>query len=212
MSYKDRQEGIELIVLECEGYWRAMGISPQKIQEMRGELESHLQEAMRDGKPVETVTGGDTLAFAEEWGKPYTPHQSPAGRAAEQAAFVFIGTALAGTVGHLWRRSYEVPYDLRKSASGLARGHAAGLLTIFSMRQYVRRSGLVEDLEELSWRNFFVQGGALTAGYAALLGINAAAKGGDRSAFSEWSWKSTIVSGLVSGVSLWLAYNKRQEG
>ncbi len=211
MSYEDRQEEIELVVLECESYWRAMGISPQKVEEMRSELESHLQEAMRDGKPVESVTGGDTLAFAEEWGKPYTPYQSPAGRAAEQVAFVFIGAALAGTVGHLWRRSYEVPYDLRKSASGLARGHVAGLTVNFSMRQYVRRSGLVEDLEELSWRNFFVQGGALTAGYAALLGINLAAKGGDHSAFSEWSWKSTIVSGFVGGVSLWLTREKQRE-
>ena len=211
MSYEDRQEELEIVMLECEGYWRAMGISPQRVGEMQGELGNHLQEALQDGKPVESVIGGDTLAFAEDWGKPYVPQHSAFERAVEQAAFVFVGVALAGTAAHLWRRSYEVPYDLRKSASGLARGHLVGLMMNFSIRHYIRRSGSVEDLEELSWGNFFVQNGALTVGYAALLGINVAAKGGDGSAFSEWSWKSSAISGFVGVVLLWLAREKRQQ-
>ena len=212
MNYEDQQEQAELVVIECEGYWRASGISPRKIEEMKEELGNHLQEALLDGKPVEFVIGDDTFVFAEEWGRPHVPQQSPVAHAVEQVAFVFTGIAFAGAASHLRRRSYDVPFDLRKMSSGIVRGHVVAFTTNFSMRQYVRRSGLTEELEELSWNRLFIYSGAITVGYAVLLGINLVAKDGDYSAFSEWSWKSTAIAGLGGGTLLWLAREKQQAG
>ena len=52
---------------DCERYWRAAGIGRRTAAEMRQELETHLAQALDDGRTIEDVTGGSVAEFAAEW-------------------------------------------------------------------------------------------------------------------------------------------------
>ncbi len=52
---------------DCERYWRAAGIGRRTAAEMRQELETHLAQALEDGRSVADVTGGSVAEFAAEW-------------------------------------------------------------------------------------------------------------------------------------------------
>lgn len=94
------------------------------------------------------------FVFDEEWFKPHLPQISPVARVVEQVAFVFVGIAFPGTTGHLWRRSYDVPFDLCEKSSGLIRRRVAALATAFfvqhSFSSICSVRGLTDDLEWLS--------------------------------------------------------------
>ncbi len=60
------------------------------------ELRSHLQDAMREGKAVESVVGGDITSFAEEWADAYrgdhpVPADPPTSRGTGEAARANMG-------------------------------------------------------------------------------------------------------------------------
>ena len=52
---------------DCERYWRAAGIGRRTAADMRQELETHLAQALTDGRSVEDVVGDDLAAFAADW-------------------------------------------------------------------------------------------------------------------------------------------------
>lgn len=54
------------VLTEVERYWRATGLSPETVSEMRAELEQHLLEAEQDDRSVDEVIG-DRASFAEGW-------------------------------------------------------------------------------------------------------------------------------------------------
>lgn len=58
---------LDQVVERCRGYWSGSGVTAEAVDEMAGELRTHLQEAAAAGKSIETVTGPDVEAFAEEW-------------------------------------------------------------------------------------------------------------------------------------------------
>jgi membrane protein implicated in regulation of membrane protease activity len=58
---------VEAVLDKCATSWKSAGISPDVIQEMRAELESHLMEAGAAGKNAEAVVGPDVTAFANAW-------------------------------------------------------------------------------------------------------------------------------------------------
>jgi membrane protein implicated in regulation of membrane protease activity len=58
---------IDQVVDRCRTYWRQSGVSSGAAEEMTSELRSHLEDASKAGKGIETVTGPDIEGFAEEW-------------------------------------------------------------------------------------------------------------------------------------------------
>ena len=66
------------LVSACSGYWELRGIPPVRRQEMRLELEQHLEQAIHDGKSLQVVVGTNALGFAEDWARE-TPHHFPRG-------------------------------------------------------------------------------------------------------------------------------------
>jgi membrane protein implicated in regulation of membrane protease activity len=52
---------------DCERYWRAAGIGRRTAADMRQELETHLAQALADGRTVGDVVGGDLPGFAADW-------------------------------------------------------------------------------------------------------------------------------------------------
>jgi len=61
------REAVTATATACERYWRASGIGRAAAAEMRQELETHLAEAVADGRTVADVIGTDTAIFAAEW-------------------------------------------------------------------------------------------------------------------------------------------------
>lgn len=59
------------VIDRCRSYWLRSGVDPEGADDMTTELRSHLQEAVAAGKDLETVTGSDIEAFAEEWASEY---------------------------------------------------------------------------------------------------------------------------------------------
>lgn len=57
----------EQVVERCRTYWLGSGIDQGGVADMALELRSHLQEATAAGKSIESVTGADIEAFANEW-------------------------------------------------------------------------------------------------------------------------------------------------
>ena len=65
------------LLAEIEAYWRATGLSPAEVAEMKAELELHLADAKAEGRTVVDVVG-DAAEFAEAWaaarrGRPVAP-------------------------------------------------------------------------------------------------------------------------------------------
>jgi hypothetical protein len=79
----ERADRVTLAVEDCVEYWRRTGVPRSAVAGMREELEQHLQDAVTEGKSVESVVGPDVLAFAEEWAREFRPagaiHQPPKG-------------------------------------------------------------------------------------------------------------------------------------
>src|SRR6266567_5780078 len=67
------QQQIADLAEACAGYWELRGIARASSNEMRLELEQHLQQATRDGKSLEAVLGPNPLAFAEAWAREMQP-------------------------------------------------------------------------------------------------------------------------------------------
>jgi membrane protein implicated in regulation of membrane protease activity len=66
----DRAE-ITRIVADCTRYWRETGVPRPATEEMRLELEQHLEDAAAEGRAPETEVGADLPAFAEAWAREY---------------------------------------------------------------------------------------------------------------------------------------------
>lgn len=66
----DRAE-IARVVADCVRYWRETGVPRGAIDDMRLELEQHLEEALNEGAAAERVVGADPAAFAEAWALEY---------------------------------------------------------------------------------------------------------------------------------------------
>jgi hypothetical protein len=69
------------VVEDCARYWRRTGVPPPRVQEMRAELEAHLQEATAEGKALDAVVGPHVEGFAEEWAREFRPSPAPPRRA-----------------------------------------------------------------------------------------------------------------------------------
>jgi hypothetical protein len=84
----------ERVMRTCERYWKRTGVPRDRIAEMRAELETHLHEAAREGRPVDSVVGPDVTAFAEGWAREFRPPMVMSQRRAWGPALLAL---LAGT-------------------------------------------------------------------------------------------------------------------
>lgn len=75
---RDRErEDIVKVAEQCERYWLETNVPDSNAREMRDELMSHLEAAVAEGKPAESVIGTDIKAFAEEWASVYRTDVTP---------------------------------------------------------------------------------------------------------------------------------------
>jgi membrane protein implicated in regulation of membrane protease activity len=105
------QAEVVKIVADCVRYWRETGVPRRAVEEMRIELEQHLNDAVRDGRSPERVVGNDLPAFAESWASEYRKGESSASwvevtsgrleseRSARRAAFAYTAGGVALVAG-----------------------------------------------------------------------------------------------------------------
>lgn len=60
-------------VATCRHQWSRMGLSGARIADMTSELGAHLCDALADGRTIDSVTGPDLAAFAQEWARENAP-------------------------------------------------------------------------------------------------------------------------------------------
>jgi hypothetical protein len=91
----ERSDRVRLVVEDCVEYWRRTGVPRSAVVGMREELERHLRDAVEEGRSVESVTGPDVLAFAEEWAREFRPAAAiPRRGDGRGPAFLALGSAL----------------------------------------------------------------------------------------------------------------------
>jgi len=118
MVDQQTQQQISDLVNACEGFWELRGIQQERRNEMRLELEQHLEQAARDGKSLEAVVGPNTLAFAESWARE-TPHQFPRGGVVilrwmvfDWLVYALLFLLVIALFEHLILRSPSFPFTL----------------------------------------------------------------------------------------------------
>lgn len=93
----------------CAAVWALAEIPRARIAEMRAELERHLRDAARDGKPPAATVGPDVIAFAQVWAQEDRPAPSWPRRIGAAASTVFGAAAVVAALGHLRSGSGEFP-------------------------------------------------------------------------------------------------------
>ena len=195
MRVKDQWEKAKEALDFCEMHWIATDVPVEKIEEMREELYEHLQEAIRDGKPVEAVVGTDPIAFAEEFAAPVRPRKSlkwkVLGLVTPQAGYaVFLLL-----IGHLWHWSLDFP------VTPFVYMFALGAM-LFSSLDFGMRMPLSASLrfDGPPLRQAVIVVLITTIAAAAIVGINLAVNFGDASPLSHWSWRATLIVTVVAFV------------
>ncbi len=112
------QQRISDLINACAGYWELRGIPQERRNEMRLELEQHLEQAVCDGKSLEAVVGPNPLAFAESWAKE-TPHHFSRGfniiirwLIFDWLTYALLFLSLIALFEHLVLRSSSFPFSL----------------------------------------------------------------------------------------------------
>lgn len=80
MDTETQEQQITRIIEDCEVYWLLRNVPRVKVDDMRLELEQHLRDAARDGKPLEAVIDGEVEDFAEAWADENRQNESLGGR------------------------------------------------------------------------------------------------------------------------------------
>lgn len=102
MKFESVEQEIGMTVDWCVILWGASGIPVERVAEMKGELETHLREALHDGKTVDEVTGGDVGAFAGAWAVEDRPRMTLGARVMEWAGLLATSAIFVSVFGHLW--------------------------------------------------------------------------------------------------------------
>lgn len=189
MKFESVEQEIEMTVDWCVILWGANGIPPEKVAEMKGELEDHLRMAIRDGKSVDSVIGSNVNDFAAAWAVENRPPITFGERVMEWAGLLALSAVLVSVFGHVWYFSPTYSVEDRWWYA------APILITLPNAR--LKMPGVPSGHEDsLPVRVLIsVCVGALAG--MLMAGINVAVHLGNVSFLFEWSWVSTIVVVLL---------------
>lgn len=196
LSIDSRQDRVSQVLEECEAFWVLSSIPHGKVDEMKLELEQHLREASRDGKPVETVVGDDVLLFARSWAEENGPPRSLVREILDWVLMALLYTTIVMTAHHLF--SWSLSFDVYWYTLALVLIASFGAVFWVSPRILVGLSSI-----ESRWKRellvFCVL--ALLIGTPMMLAVTT---GGSIGApLFEWPWFATLISALTS-VALWI--------
>lgn len=194
MKFESVEQEIGMTVDWCVILWGANGIPVERVAEMKGELEDHLREALRDGKSVDEVTGGNVTDFAAAWAVENRPPMTLGARLVERAWLLAMSAIFLSVFGHLWY------FSLNHTVEEAWWWYAAPLFLTVPAGTFEVPGVPWEREEPPLFRVLASVGAGVLAGIA-MAGINVAVHLGDVSSLFNWSWISTLVV-VVLGVPL----------
>jgi DNA-binding ferritin-like protein (Dps family) len=184
-------------VLDCRWQWSAKGVPEGEIEEMSEELEQHLREATRDGRPVSAVVGPDVSAFArrraEESGATVDP--SPETLKDRLLGWVLSFSACATVLAAFF---HVLEWTLYVPVAWVA-GMYLLLLTMWFLGDPIERLLVVaRRWQRTPWKSMLAAG-ALTMALVAVSSVFAFffMVVGPRLPF-QWPWYATIASALIA--------------
>lgn len=187
MSVKDQQEKVKEVLAMCELHWAVNRIPEDKVLEMSAELEQHLREALRDGKPVEAVVGPDESAFAEAWAEESRPSMSLVDRAVELAYLLCVMAVFITTTYMLFMWS----------TTALIRWFEVVFVLTYST--YLSRPTIKpEPRIEPRWKRWLVVGVPALAIVGGAWGLSVLTLGSGNAVLIEWPWYATLLATVVA--------------
>lgn len=212
MIDQQTQQQISDLINACGGYWELRGIGQERRNEMRLELEQHLEQAVRDGKSVEMVVGPNVLAFAESWARE-TPHHASRGfpfilrwLVFDWLAYTLLFLSLIALFEHLVLFSPSFPFSIGVAVSVAFVGLFALLQTLagfFSPR--------VKNRENRQMLTFGVYA-VISLLIVLVLHLLEAPL---HVSLFRWDWPLTLLliigAGVLFGLKYWFARATRQE-
>ncbi|HEX6541402.1 MAG TPA: hypothetical protein VF040_06585 [Ktedonobacterales bacterium] len=205
------QQQIFDLVSACEGYWALRGIRRDRREEMRLELEQHLEQAPHDGRSVDAVVGSNALAFAESWARE-TPHHVPRGlpRVFRWLIFdwltsVLLFVSLVALFEHIVLLSPSFPLLLVHLVAFACLGLFALLQTFAGF--------LSPRIRSRESRILLLLGVYAVLSLAIVLALLASDTRLNMVIF-RWNWPITLLvvaaAGVLFGTKVWLARRNRQ--
>ena len=192
------------LVEACASYWELRGIARVSSNEMRLELEQHLQQATRDGKSLEAVVGSNPPAFAEAWAREMHPRFWRGG-AVVLPALVYALSVVSTTalIQQLFARAPSFRFTLFTAYLLISSGLFALLIPLggFLAPRIRTRQGRVALL-------FAVVVLAVLVLHAAGMRVNWSM------ALLSWSWPLTLVlfalAAFLYSLEYWRTANREQ--
>jgi hypothetical protein len=205
------QQQISDLVNACRGYWELRGIPQARRNEMRLELEQHLEQAVRDGKSLEAVVGPNALAFAESWARE-TPHQSSRGFTIilrwlvfDWLTYALLFLSLIALFEHLVLLSPSFPFSL-------AHVVAFAFIGLFALLQAL--AGFFSPRVRSRENRMRLTFGIYAVMSLLIVLILRLAEAPLHMILFRWDWPLTLLliagAGGLFGLKSWLARNTRQ--
>lgn len=190
MKTRSNDEQIARTVYECELYWIRTGVPRRETNDMLSELERHLREADKDGKPIEAVVGGDVKAFAESWAEENRLPGELGKRLLIFANYLAISTPIFATFTHLWYRTLSFGVDLWMLLPvwTFAFAAAMNLFHTLTMLEHLRPR----------WKRYLALVGLSSVTVLVPVGIIALTFGSKNATLFDWSWSATMISVLLA--------------
>ncbi len=211
MVDQQTQQQISDLVNACEGFWELRGIPQERRNEMRLELEQHLEQAVRDGKSLEAVVGPNALAFAESWAKE-TPHQYSSGFSIilrwlvfDWLVYTLLFLSVIALFEHLVLLSPSFPFSIAAAVS-------VALIGLCTLLQALA-GFLSPRVKSRENRQMLTFGVYAVMGLLIVLVLHLTKAPLDMILF-HWDWPLTLLltigAGGLFGLKLWLTKHTRQ--
>lgn len=173
------------VAATCRLHWRFTDVPDARADEMEEELETHLREAVANGRSIEDVIGDDEVAFADEWAREARIRRGLLGWTFEMGWALACGIAFTVATYHLLRWTLSFQAEVAMFAPVMLFGYAAIFFRIRSSASSDRKAEMSKKLG---------RGLALAAVLLVPTVLSWAITGELNAELLQWSWLYTLIA------------------
>lgn len=190
-SGAEESDKVAEVAATCRIHWRFTDVPDARADEMQEELETHLREAVANGRSIENVVGENEIAFADEWAREARTKRGALGWTFEIGWALASGIVFTAAVYHLLRWTLTFQVETAMLAPVMLFGYAAIFFRIRSSASSDRKAEMSKEAGR----------GLALAAVLLVPTVLAWAITGERNAeLFEWSWHYTLAALVVAVV------------